>query len=148
MAVISSRIPTFFTSLSSSALLWITSFCYWTFKSRSRNSIKWFHIFSTSYPCSQIDDSPLVTGYHPAVGIFFSIHRHCIIFIWFCVISLMLSSMSVKLLMLPSMPVKLLTKDSADPSSKLFVNRSGIWHQEFTLKWMYIQFWVVTRKLL
>ena len=71
----------------SSALLWVNS-CYWTFKSCSKNSIKWFDISSSSYPYTQIDDSHLVTVISPnSCYILFNCSPLCILNLLLCSLS-------------------------------------------------------------
>ena len=56
-----------------SKLFWINSFYCWTFKSRFRNYIKWFHVCSSLYSTSQIVDSHLVTRLSPIAWYILSI---------------------------------------------------------------------------
>ena len=50
-----------------SDLFRINSFCCWTFKTRSRNSIRWCHVCSSFYSNSQIVDSHLLTHLSPII---------------------------------------------------------------------------------
>ena len=50
-----------------SDLFWSNSFCCWTFKSRSRNFIRWCHVCLSLYSISQIVDSHLATWLSPII---------------------------------------------------------------------------------
>ena len=79
--------------LLSPVLLWINSFCYWTFKSCSKYCISDTILGDLHVLVHKLMAATLLDCF-PAVGIFFPIYHLCIILIWCCALLLIDPSLS------------------------------------------------------